>query len=366
MTDRLIPIQSGLVLATVAFFACSPTSSDPSDARIIEGTGSSQGDGDLVIGDGDGDLVIGDGDGDLNGVGGGEGSVTPGTPTGVPGAFLGRPPEGCGSILPVTFRDFRGNSETGGHEDFELSKLYPAGGTWEGSDRYGDPAGSQGYMGVNEAGCEIVNPVLGTDSKPVFKHGRGYMRTLNPAERSPGVIQEVASCASDLNWNWDWTPPNSVKNALSFSDWYNTIEGTNAELEGYLELTSGGFESFEFFPLDGVGFGNTPGETHNYHFTTEAHVRFGYEGGESFTFQGDDDLWIFVNGRLAIDLGGVHEPMKHTIVFDDVATELGIVVTNPATQYSMDIFHAERQTTESNFKVETNITCFEPVDIIIK
>jgi fibro-slime domain-containing protein len=220
-------------------------------------------------------------------------------------------------------------------------------------------------MGVNEAGCEIVNPMLGTDSKPVFKHGRGYMRTLNPAQRSPGVIQEVASCASDYNWNWDWTPPNSVSNAVSFSDWYNTIEGTNEEIEGYLELTNGGFESFEFFPLDGVGFGDTPGKTHNYHFTTEAHVSFLYEGGtgQTFSFQGDDDLWIFVNGRLVIDLGGVHEPMKASINFDDRAGELGIVA---GTRYPMDIFHAERQTTESNFKVQTNITCFEPVDIVIK
>ena len=35
----------------------------------------------------------------------------------------------CGTILPVTFRDFRGNGETGGHVDFELSNLYPAGGS---------------------------------------------------------------------------------------------------------------------------------------------------------------------------------------------------------------------------------------------
>jgi len=69
----------------------------------------------------------------------------------------------------------------------------------------------------------------------------------------------------------------------------------------------------------------------------------------------------FVNNQLALDVGGQHQALEGTIDFDKQASALGITVGQT---YSMDIFHAERQTTESNFRIETNIKCFEPVDVV--
>jgi fibro-slime domain-containing protein len=74
------------------------------------------------------------------------------------------------------------------------------------------------------------------------------------------------------------------------------------------------------------------------------------EDGKPIT--GDDDLWVFVNGRLAIDLGGLHPPASSTLDLDAAASALGIVAGQ---QYSLDLFHAERHTEASNFRVDTTL-----------
>jgi fibro-slime domain-containing protein len=114
------------------------------------------------------------------------------------------------------------------------------------------------------------------------------------------------------------------------------------------------FSDNAFFPLDNLGFGNE-GNAHNFHFTTEIHSTFKYNGGEIFQFTGDDDVWVFVNKKLALDLGGVHGVEQDTVDFDAKAAALGIAIGNP---YQLDVFHAERHTVESNFKMVTTIDCF--------
>jgi len=169
--------------------------------------------------------------------------------------------------------------------------------------------------------------------------------TLGP-DRKPQAVPSIAGPAG----------------ISAFDDWYNDRPGINTPMRMLLNLeaTERGmfaFDSNRFFPLDGLGFGNE-GRRHNYLFTSEIHARFRYQGGERFTFAGDDDLWLFINGKLAIDLGGVHTRAEATVDLDARAAELGI---KPGESYTMDIFHAERHTVESTFRIETNIECFEEV-----
>lgn len=66
-----------------------------------------------------------------------------------------------------------------------------------------------------------------------------------------------------------------------------------------------------------------------------------------FTFVGDDDVWVFIDRQLAVDLGGIHGSIDGSVDLD-----VGLVEDK---LYRLDVFHAERQTQGSNFRIDTSI-----------
>lgn len=200
-------------------------------------------------------------------------------------------------VLQATVRDFSSS-----HPDFERP--------------------SQGEQ--HETG--IVEDYLGPDGKPVYAGGPdGTLTTTGPEE---------------------------------FDQWYRDVPGINerTEIEITLQTSSVSeefyvYENREFFPIDGQLLGNA-GYSHNYHFTLEAEASFVYREGQVFSFDGDDDIWVFINNRLVIDLGGLHTSLRRDVSLDAVAAEIGIV---PGNEYPLKIFFAERHTVDSNFVIETSI-----------
>jgi fibro-slime domain-containing protein len=109
-----------------------------------------------------------------------------------------------------------------------------------------------------------------------------------------------------------------------------------------------------FFILDNKGFGSegrtdANGVLHNFSFTMELHWTFTYQTGLIFNFEGDDDVWVFINGRKVIDLGGIHGAQPASVNLD---TLTGMV---PGKRYSFDLFYAERHVVASDIKITTNL-----------
>ena len=211
------------------------------------------------------------------------------------GETTGSGEQGCVSEVRGILRDFRRGDKPGGHPDFE---------TIEGDGETG-----------------IVEQKLGADRKPVYVDGKHKLMTTK----------------------------------ANFDQWYRDVPEVNLPYFVSFSLApSNGtytFSSEEFFPLDSAGYGKE-GLERNFGFTTEVHTKVAYNGGETFTFTGDDDLWVFINDTLAIDLGGLHSSKTKTVHLDEIAGKLGI---EKGKTYGLDLFHAERHSTASHFRIETTL-----------
>lgn len=245
--------------------------------------------------------------------------------------------------LDTIIRDFRPKGAEGGHPDFQA---------YTGSTTVGLAAPILGDLGVPLA-ASLRGQTIGTE----FKDSQG--RHINPAL----FDQSLGDTAGTLS---NGGTGNGLFSAESFSQWYRDVAGVNASKSISLVLkrapgsnryvfdsaTDEPFRSIGgFFPIDGELYGDYASSGHNFHFTTEVRTQFIYNhgSGQAFTFTGDDDVWVYINGKLVIDLGGLHSKKVQFIDLDRLDW------LEDGSQCTLDIFHAERRTTQSNFRIETTI-----------
>lgn len=244
-------------------------------------------------------------------------------------------------------RDFKGK-DAGGHADFERQ---PTRGFAHYAYMCADSLDADGKPVMASTGKKVTSQwkdASGKQVAPPRAHFGNRGGTAGAVESQDGGA--MTSAASFAQW-WRDTSGMTLSRPLSLT--LVRKAGTNVycfnDKEDTFYKNRGGF-----FPVNGELWGNSGGSTpsSNFHFTFELDTKFTYNRGtnQTFTFTGDDDVFVFVDGKCVIDIGGVHSAVNQSVNLDHLPW------LEDGKKYSLKFFFAERHRTQSNFRIETTIS----------
>lgn len=166
------------------------------------------------------------------------------------------------------------------------------------------------------------------------------------------VFPEITNSTGSDNFVWCW---GAYCSGFAPEGWPMVITGTETPAKSNTQEPDIRWQSDE--NLQGTG-------GRNQHFCFESHANFVHKPGLRFSFRGDDDIWVFIDNQIAVDLGGTHLAAPGYVNLDKFEGKSGALVYGKT--YDIDIFFCDRRTTMSNVRIKTNMYIQQKTGIMLK
>ena len=176
-------------------------------------------------------------------------------------------------------------------------------------------------------------------------------------DRSSGAVDSCGNGLADTEGVAGSINSGGILSAATFNEWFNDVPGINMSGAHRITLNRDGAGVYSyiesaFYPIDDKLLGNE-GDANNQYFTYAIDTEFVYQQcvTQFVEFSGTDDMWLFINGAMVLDLGGVGVITTQYIDLD----RLNLV---DGETYHFQLFYAQRQSSQGFFNLRTNLVLF--------